>query len=187
MRVIADILPRELTGYRAVIAGLIGAGAMAASANAAVHLPFTPVPVTLQPFVMLMCGMLLGGRLAALAMLEYLAVGLAGAPVFADFKFGPAAFAGPTAGYLIGFVPAAYVIGLVVQAMRDRSMRSYCVAGIAGIGVLYISGVAWLSIWGGGQFHGLRAWMAGAAPFAMLDLVKVALAATIASERSTRT
>ena len=183
MRVLSQTGFRELTGYKALAASLIGAALTALCAQVAFYLPGNPyVPVTMQTFAVVLCAMTLGSRLGALSQMEYLAVGLLGAPVFAGFKSGPAAVVGPTLGYLIGFVAAAYVVGLFIESTR-RTLASGLIAGMLGVAVIYIFGAAWLTIWGRAIFPGWACWMAGVAPFVGLDAAKVTLAAMLCFKR----
>lgn len=171
MRVLADIRSRELTGRQALIATLAGAGLTAVCAKLAFFLPGNVyVPVTMQVFAVILCGMVLGGRLGAVAQMEYVAAGVFGAPVFA-FKAGPAALLGPTGGYLIGFIAAAYVIGILVERWNAEGFASYWLAGLFGVAVIYTCGVSWLCFWGVPQL---------AVMFLGLDAAKAALAAIIA-------
>lgn len=164
----------------AVFAGLTALGA-----RIAFHVPFTPVPVTLQVFFVLLSGAVLGSRLGALSQVQYLALGAAGLPVFAGAPGGIAAFAGPTAGYLIGFVAAAWVVGRVVEWQPKLSFIGCVAAMAAGLAGIYGPGAAWLSLWlaatGTPAAEALsRAVLLGVVPFAGVDLVKAALAAGIA-------
>jgi biotin transport system substrate-specific component len=102
-------------GLRAVALTTLFAGLTAAGAQVSLHVPFTPVPVTLQVFFVLLAGAALGSRLGALSLAEYLALGAAGLPVFADGKSGLLAFVGPTAGYLPGFIAAAWLVGRLTE------------------------------------------------------------------------
>ena len=95
-----------------VIAGSI---LIALTAQVSIPLPFTPVPVTGQTFGVLVVGMALGSRRGALAVIAYLMEGAMGAPVFAGGTGGAPILAGPTAGYLFGFVPAAFVTGYLAE------------------------------------------------------------------------
>ena len=88
---------------------------MAISANAFVYLPFTPVPITMQVLTVLISAIALGSRLAFLSQLQYVLAGLLGAPVFAGFKSGPSALMGPTGGYIIGFLAAAFIAGYIYE------------------------------------------------------------------------
>ncbi|MGZ8551700.1 MAG: biotin transporter BioY [Chitinophagaceae bacterium] len=94
---------------------LVFAMLMAISANAFVYLPFTPVPITMQVLTVLISAIALGGRLAFLSQLQYAIAGLLGAPVFAGFKSGPSALMGPTGGYIMGFMAAAFISGYIYE------------------------------------------------------------------------
>lgn len=182
MNVIARVKIRELTGYRALAASLMGAALTAVCAQISFHLPGNPfVPITMQVFAAVLCGMVLGGKLGALSQIEYLAAGLAGAPIFADFKAGPAALLGPTGGYLMGFVLAALVAGLVAERLRE-TFAHRCVAGFLGVAVIYTFGRAWFAVWLG-ELTGIRSWLLGVAPFVGIDAAKVMLAAAISLRR----
>lgn len=173
MQVLADIRRRQLTGYRAVLATLAGALLTAACAKLAYFLPGNPVPITMQVFAVLLCGMVLGSRLGAIAQLQYVVIGLLGAPVFAIVG-GPAALFGPTGGYLIGFVIGAFVTGAVVERLQSRSFASYWLAGLLG--------VALVTIYGAGRLYTLG--LAEYAPvFLLADAAKAALAAAIVARR----
>ena len=183
MQVSARIRPSRLTGRRAVAASCAGAALTAVCAQIGFHLPGNPVPVTLQVFAVVMCGMALGGRLGAISQIEYLLAGAAGAPVFAGFKGGLVVLAGPTGGYLVGFVAAAFVVGELVEGLPRRSVAGLCLAGLAGVAVIYIFGRAWFAIWLG-DLTGLGSWALGVAPFIGLDAVKVVAAAAICRGRA---
>ena len=180
MHVIGRTRLRSLTGWRAAAASLTGAGLTAVCAQIGFHLPGNPIPVTLQVFAVICCGMALGGRLGAISQIEYLLAGAAGAPVFAGFKGG---IGGPTAGYLVGFVVAAYVTGALAERLRVRSFSGLCVAGLAGAAVIYVFGRAWFALWLG-DLSGLRSWAFGVAPFVGVDALKVVAAAAICGRRA---
>jgi biotin transport system substrate-specific component len=171
----ADIL--RPTARRAALAydvTLVLAGSLlvALSAQVAIWLPFSPVPVTGQTFAVLLVGMLLGGRLGVLSLLAYLTEGAAGMPVFAGGALGPAYMIGPTGGYLVGFVAAAFAVGWLAERGWDRRMITTALAMIAGSLLIYACGVAWLS-----TFIGLdRAITVGCTPFLAGDVVKIVLA-----------
>lgn len=133
--------------------------ALALSAHARVYIPFSPVPVTLQTCIVLAAGPLLGWRKATGALLAYLLLGLAGAPVFT----GSAAI---TAGYLAGFLAAPWVVTRFVQPLAGM---------LAATALIYLLGGAWL-VWTLG-FTPLEALLAGAVPFLAGDAVKLAAAA----------
>lgn len=110
-----------------------------------------PVPITLQTFAVLLSGAVLGSRRGFLAVLLYLAIGLAGLPVFADGRSGPGVFAGPSVGYLIGFPLAALVCGFIVERLPRHKIATSVplvfVAGLASsalcIHTLGMLGMAW--------------------------------------------
>lgn len=167
--------PRRLSLLYDVALILGGAWLVAISAQIAVRLPFSPVPVTGQTFAVLLVGALLGSRRGGLSMLTYLGQGLAGLPVFANGGSGPAYVSGPTGGYLIGFVAAAFVVGWLAEHHWDRHALTTALAMLLGNLVIYFCGVMWLS-----SFVGIEnAWSAGLVPFIAGDVVKIGLAAAL--------
>ncbi len=94
----------------ALFAALTGVGALIA-----IPLPFTPVPITLQTFFIFLAGALLGKYLGALSQLIYLLLGVVGLPVFAKGSSGIGALLGPSGGYLVGFIPAAFLVGYLLE------------------------------------------------------------------------
>jgi biotin transport system substrate-specific component len=167
--------PRALPWALAYDVALITAGslAVALSAQVAVPLPFTPVPVTAQPFAVLLVGALLGARRGALALVAYLAEGALGAPVFAGGAFGPATLAGPSGGYLVGFVPAAALCGGLAERGWDRRFLSTLLAMALGTCCLYACGLPWLARFVGAD----RVLALGFLPFIVGDGLKITLAA----------
>ena len=158
----------------------------AGMAQIAVKLPFTPVPITLQTLAVIISGMVLGSRWGLLSQLEYVALGLAGVPIFARGGAGLGHLLGPTGGYLIGFIGASFVAGLIVELWQGKgSTIKFFLAGIAGITVVYLMGALWLSVWLNllQQIAGtkaiLTAWDLGIKPFILADLLKVVIAAGI--------
>lgn len=153
---------------------------MALSAQVAIPLPFTPVPLTLQTLTVLLTGALLGSRLGAVTMLAYLAEGLAGLPVFAGGANawsassipGVPVIMGPTLGYLIGFVFGAALVGFLAERGWDRRWWSTFLAMLLGNMVIYAFGVGWLS-----TIAGLTVALAkGMVPFLLGDAIKIAAA-----------
>jgi len=167
---------------RLVALSLLGAAFTAICAQVAFYLPGNPVPVTMQVFAVLCCGLMLGSKLGALAQIEYLIAGMLGAPVFAGFKGGLAYIAGPTGGYLVGFVFAAFVVGLFVERVGRELMLSRLLAALIGVFVVYMFGRAWLAVWLN-DLSGLKSWILGVAPFVGLDIAKAVLAATLCRGR----
>ena len=154
---------------------LAGSALVAVAATLSVRLPFTPVPWTLQPFAVLLVGALLGSKRGAAAMIAYLAEGLSGLPVFAGGSFGPAPLLGPTGGYLVGFVAAAWVVGALAERGWDRRFFSTWAAMALGSLTLFAFGVPWLA-----RFTGWPgALAAGFWPFVPGDVLKQVLAALL--------
>lgn len=140
-----------------------------------------PIPVTGQTFAVLLAGAILGPRRGALSVLAYIVEGLMGLPIFAQGRAGPAVLAGPTGGYLVGFVAAAYVVGVLARQGWDRRPVTTALAMIAGNVVLYSFGLAWLYCLTRLFAKPLSAgiWAVGLYPFLLGDLIKIALAVTI--------
>jgi biotin transport system substrate-specific component len=158
-------------------AGLVVAGSLvvALAAQVAVPLPFTPVPLTMQPFAVLLVGALLGSRRGALAMLAYLAEGAAGLPVFAGGAAGIGRILGPTGGYLMGFVPAAFVTGSLAERGWDRRFLTTWAAMALGSACIFAFGLAWLARFTGPS----RVLELGLYPFVVGDVLKQILGALV--------
>ena len=168
------------------------AGLTAAAAQVSFPLPFTPVPFTIQPMVVLLGAAALGSRLGALSQVAYLLAGVAGVPVFAFAPELPQAAArllGPSGGYLMAYPLAAFVTGYLAERGLDRRYLTSILAMAAGLAVIFVGGVSWLSLG-----VGLQAALAtGLYPFVLVDAVKVAVAglvlpsawALLRSEKST--
>ena len=159
----------------------------AAAAQVSVPLPFTPVPFTFQPMVVLLAGLLLGSRLGAASQILYLAAGIAGLPVFAGSVIlppGALRLIGPTGGYLLAYPLAAFVTGSLAERGLDRRYLTSVLAMLAGLLVIYTGGAAWLGLFArtlsGSAAVGLEAaFFSGVYPFVIPDLLKLAAAAAI--------
>jgi len=152
-----------------------------AAAQVSIPLPFTPVPFTLQPLVVLLGGAALGARLGMSSQILYLALGVAGMPVFAASPVLPQGFArllGPTGGYLMSYPFAAFVAGYLAQRGFDRRYLTSVVAMGAGLAIIFAGGVAWMA-WGLPHLGLPAAVIGGLVPFLPTYIVKVLLAATI--------
>ena len=154
------------------ILAILGTAVLALSAK--VQIPFWPVPMTMQTFVVLILGMAYGARLGAATLALYLIEGAVGIPVFATGS-GIAYIAGPTGGYLIGFLLAAYTIGWLANQGWDRSMIKTLGAMLVGTAIIFIFGIAWLSTFIGFE----KAVAAGLTPFILSEALKIALAVII--------
>jgi biotin transport system substrate-specific component len=162
--------------------GILGfALASAVASQVAVPLPFTPVPVSLQPLVVVLSGLMLGPVAGAASMLLYLLAGAVGLPVFAPVGApGIARFFGPTGGYLIAYPAASLVAGVLARRMTGLVGR--WAAATVGIAVIFVGGIAQLTLITG-SFS--RAVALGITPFAALDVVKAFVAALLSGRRST--
>jgi biotin transport system substrate-specific component len=157
---------------------LLAAALTAVSAQFTVTLPFTAVPFTFQPTVVLLTAAALGSRLGAAAQVTYLLAGIVGLPVWAasaTLPPGAARLLGPTAGYLLAYPAAAFLTGWLSERGWDRRYLTSVLAMVAGLIVIFISGVAWLAVVFTQAFGPAVA--AGLAPFFVLDLAKVGMAA----------
>jgi len=172
----------------------------AVSAKVKIPLPFTPVPITLQVFFVLLSGSVLGSNLGALSQGIYIFLGLIGLPVWSGEGSGWQYFFGPTGGYLVGFIAAAYVVGIFTSKKDSKfrinsfsflfgqtfsfSKRKSLVGNIlfpvvgyvAGVILIYAPGCLWLAIWAN-LFNGLSWDVAtvlqkGALPFIAVDILK---------------
>ena len=145
---------------------------IALAAQLQLVLPFSPVPITGQTFAVLLLGALYGSKRGPVTVVTYLGLGVIGLPVFAGGGFGVARLVGPTAGYLVGFVAAAFVVGLLSERGWDRKPWTTAASMIIGNGIIYVAGVLWLS-----RFVGWQAVLsAGFLPFLVGDALKIALA-----------
>ena len=168
--------PGETVGVvRAFVLIALGTALMALSAK--VNLPLPYVPMTLQTLVVLMIGAAYGWRLGSATMIAYLAEGAMGLPVFAGPVGGIAPLVGPTAGYLFGFVAAAFVTGWLAERGWDRSVVPLFAAMAIGHIVILAAGFGWLAF--GLGLGVAKAWQVGLAPFIAASLVKNALGATL--------
>ena len=152
---------------------LMVVGTVLLTISAKVQVPFVPVPMTLQTLVVLMIGAAYGWRLGGATVLLYLAEGASGLPVFAGAGAGPAYLAGPTGGFLAGFVAAAVTVGFLAERGWDRPLWRVLVLMTLGHAVIFAFGLGWLAT----LFGAAKAWAVGAQPFVLATLLKTALAA----------
>ncbi|MDR3364842.1 MAG: biotin transporter BioY [Clostridiales Family XIII bacterium] len=163
-----------------------------------VPLPFTPVPISLALLAVLVCGGVLGAKKGAVAMLVYILLGAVGAPVFAGLTGGLGIIAGPTGGYIIGYLPAAVVMGLLAARGSERAAKAGEAGGAAGaarglkttkslgltiamgvpaVAVCYALGTAWFVISTGTGFA--ASLMMCVIPFIPGDVLKIIAAAAV--------
>lgn len=169
-RVLADAIPGGIARNIALVVG--GAAFVGIAAQGAVPLPFTPVPLSLATFAVLLTGAALGPWRGGLSMLLYMAAGMAGVPWFSEQNSG---WGFPSFGYIVGFIVAAAIVGALAQRGADRTVLRTAAMMIVGNLVIYAFGVTWLAASiDVGLAEGLRL---GALPFLPGDAVKVLAAA----------
>lgn len=173
----AAVLPRTAVINAVLVVSFALVTALAAQMT--IPLPFTPVPITGQTFAVLLAGAALGSRLGAASQGLYWMLGATGLPFYADGAGGWQAATGATAGYLVGFVIAAYVVGLLAERRHDRNVITAIPAFLTGSAIIYLTGVSWL-------WHSVPAFTtaeeamnAGLTPFIVGDLVKIGVAGVL--------
>ncbi|MEW6030755.1 MAG: biotin transporter BioY [Chloroflexota bacterium] len=168
----ARLFPRTSAWLRDL--ALILAGSLLVALFAQVEIPLQPVPITGQTFAVLLVGAALGSKRGAAALALYLAEGALGLPFFSGGASGLSHLTGATAGYLVGFVMAAYVVGLLAERGLERSVRTSLIPFLIGTVVIYLFGVAWLAVVLGSLSKAIAA---GLLPFLVGDAIKLAAAA----------
>lgn len=152
---------------------------VALCARITLPLPFTPVPLTLQNFGVLLVALALGSKRGFAALALYLAEGASGMPVFNPAGAGGLAqFLGPTGGYLLAYPVVAFVAGLIAER-GNKSFARYALAGLAGELVLFAGGLSWLAIMAHASWS--LAAQFGLYPFVFAEIAKVMAAAGAAS------
>ena len=168
------ILDKNLTAIIGVISFI---ALTVAGAYIRIPLPFTPVPITLQTFFVLLAGAVLGRKLGSLSQFSYLLIGIFGLPVFTGGLYGLARLFGPTGGYLIGFVLAAYVIGKLLGNDDDAPFIKIAGAMFVGLAILFVIGTFQLAVIM--RIPVQAAVTMGVLPFVVGDAIKLLAAATI--------
>jgi len=156
--------------FASLLAALMAAGAYLA-------VPIGPVPIVLQNMFVFLAGLLLGSRWGLASVAVYLLAGACGLPVFAGGMGGIGRLVGPTGGYLIGYLPAVFLIGYIAEKATARITYDV-LAMICGTLILYACGVSWLKILTGMAW--LKALSVGMYPFLIGDALKIAAAALLA-------
>ncbi len=163
----STVWPKSQLLHKAVAVGL---GVVILTLASKVQVPFWPVPMTLQTLAVLLIGASAGMRLGAATLLAWLGLGALGAPVFATGA-GIAYMAGPTGGYLAGFLLAAIIVGYLADKGHGRTILSVLAMLLAGEVAIYALGLGWLSALIGTQ----KAVSAGFLPFIPAEILKLAL------------
>ncbi len=164
-------LPAVKPAIRDIALVVLGSLFVAAFAQIAIPLPFTPVPITGQTFAVLLMGAALGSKRGAASLGLYTLEGALGLPFFAAGKSG---LSGPTVGYLLGFIVAAYIIGLLAEKGMDRSFRTSFLPFMIGTVIIYLIGATWLTISLG--WSAQDGFAKGVLPFLIGDAIKLLLA-----------
>ncbi len=177
MTIPAVVIDRLVRGRAAAdMLLVIGASALIAiAAQVAIPLPFTPVPLTLQPLAVIFVGVALGSTRGAAAAMLYLLEGFSGLPVLAQGHGGPVWFLGFTAGYLYSYPFAAWVAGFISERGWGSSIVRAVTGMLLALGVIYLGGWSWLAL----LTDARTAYTAGVAPFVLADIVKVAIGAAL--------
>ena len=169
---ILDRLKIQQSVFRDFVLVLASSWMIALTAQLAIPLPFTPVPITGQTLGVMLFGAALGSNRGFLAVLSYLLQGGLGLPFFAGGASGWLLFAGPTGGYLVGFLAAAYFCGLMAENLKDRHIKSAIPAFVVAQIFIFGFGLGWLGVVTG--FENLL--VKGFYPFLPGLLIKSALA-----------
>ena len=165
--------------YIALFAALISAFALVPP----IPVPIVPVPVTLQTLGVMLAGLILGPRMALLALLLYVGLALLGLPILPGGRGGLAVLAGPTGGFLVGFIPGAWLIGLIAGRARQLSgpmqfARYFVACVLGGIVLVYVIGAVWLSFVANMEL--MKAFLA-VLVFVPGDMLKAAVATVVAA------
>ncbi len=177
---LASVTARARSWAREVALVLGATLFLALAAQVVIPLPFTPVPLSLSTFAVILSGAALGPSRGFATTAAYLALGLAGAPVFASAGSG---WAFASFGFVLGYMPAAWLMGMGARRGADRKLGTMLLAALAGSAVIYAVGVGWLlAFLDVGLTDGLRM---GVLPFLPGDALKIA-AATLALPASWR-
>jgi len=169
-RTLGDVVPGGLARSVALVLG--GAGFVGLTAQVVVPLPFTPVPLSLQTFSVLLVGAVLGSRRGALSMALYVLAGVAGVPWFTQQQSG---WSFPSFGYVVGFVAAAWLVGRLAERGADRHVLRSTGLMVLGNVVIYAFGVPGLMLATGLPLG--KALVLGVLPFLIGDALKIVVAA----------
>ena len=179
MTIPAVVIERLVRGRAAADVMLVVAASavIAVAAQVAIPLPFTPVPLTLQPLAVILVGVTLGATRGAAAAMLYLLEGFSGLPVFALGHSGPLVLLGPTAGFLYSYPFAAGLAGFVSERGWGTSILRAITGMLLALGIIYLGGWSWFAA--AFSFDARTAFAATVAPFVVADIVKVALGAAL--------
>lgn len=171
-RVLADTIPAAWVRNVVLVVG--AAAFVAVCAQIAIPLPFTPVPLTLQTFAVVLSAGVLGSWRGAAAMLLYAVVGSLGAPIFFQ---GSSGFGGVTFGYVIGFIIGAFIVGKIAEHGATRTFWRAVGLMVLGNVIIYVFGTTWLAV--SLQWDPATAIVKGVLPFLAGDAIKILIAAGV--------
>lgn len=170
--VLADLIPGARVRDASLV--LVGTAFLIVAGQIAIPLWFTPVPLSLATFAVVISGATLGPARAAMSTLLYLALGVAGAPIFAAHAAG---WSFASFGYIVGYVPAAIVVGSLARRRADRSVLATVAVACLGSLLIYAAGVPWLVRYLGVDLG--RGLELGVYPFLVGDAIKAVAAALL--------
>lgn len=154
------------------------AAVTAVCSQISIPIPFSQVPFSMGIFAVLLTGALLPKYQALAAQLVYLLIGAVGIPVYAQFTGGLSILAGPTGGYLVAYPIMAFFIAFVCEKFQTHIYPASLIATLVSLLICYLFGSGWLAIQSGTSFG--AALLAGAAPFAVFDIIKGILSCSLA-------
>lgn len=155
-------------------------GSLVLALSAQITIPYQIVPISMQSFAVLLLAFLLGSNVGSMAVFFYLLEGLFGLPVFAGYSYGIATLLGPTSGYLLGFLPAVFVTGYLLDCKIAKNLLGRFTVSL--IGMLLIFGFGYSIL---GLFVGYKtAFVVGVLPFIIIDLVKSIVFTCISKNKS---
>jgi biotin transport system substrate-specific component len=163
----------------ALFAALMAVGAM-------VKIFFPVIPLTFQPFFCAFAGILLGARLGLMSQIVYIAIGLAGIPVFTEGG-GLMYVLKPSFGYLLGFAAGAYVIGIIAERLKVMNLKNALISVMSGLAVIYLIGVPYIYLivkfyMNKASMNIMGALSAGFFPFILKDLIMFVIVAVVAAQ-----
>lgn len=177
------VLADRLVGARVHPAALVVGGALLVAAASQIRIPlgFTPVPINLGTFAVVLVGGALGARRGVMSIGLYLVAGVVGLPFFQGGNGGWTYATGATAGYLVGYLAMAAIVGLAAERRGDRRPGTFLAAIVAANAVVYVLGASWLAQHLGVPMFGgeSSAWELGVRPFLLGDAVKMVAAALL--------
>lgn len=169
-------MTNEQVKLRSMIVTALFAAIIGVLAQLIIPLPFSPVPITGQTLAIGLAATILGARYGTISVLLYLVIGATGVPVFAEFSGGISKLVGPTGGYLVGFIPAAFIIGLYLEKTKFTIFHAI-IGNTIGMIITLIFGTVWLKI--AADLSWTAAFISGFTPFLILGFIKAALASWI--------